>query len=142
MKIEHCERCGEDWCYRGKGRAIRCGKCKSPYWDRERVNEATTQKSGSGRHGEVDGGDVRGQEFRGDRGNRVADIGNRDRSNDDERRTEDGNRLAGKEVGGDAEAVNLCRSCEDPLVSSGGKLYCANQACGDRGIEQKVRRGR
>lgn len=38
------------------------------------------------------------------------------------------------------EAMSLCRSCEEPLVASGGKLYCANQACSDRGIEQKVRR--
>lgn len=35
MRIEHCKRCDGDWCYRGVGRALRCGKCKSPYWDRE-----------------------------------------------------------------------------------------------------------
>ena len=35
MKIVHCLRCNRDWCYRGLGRALRCGKCKSPYWDRE-----------------------------------------------------------------------------------------------------------
>ncbi len=40
----------------------------------------------------------------------------------------------------EAAQVHLCRSCEEPLVASGGKLYCANQACSDRGIEQKVRR--
>ncbi len=110
-------------------------------WILGRVEDAaTTQKSGSGRHGEVDGSDVRGQEFRGGRGNRVADVGHRARPNGDERGTGDGNGLAGKEAGGDAEAVNPCRSCEEPLVASGGKLYCANQACSDRGIEQKVRR--
>ena len=37
MEIKHCLRCGEQWCYRGVGRPIRCGKCKSPYWDREKV---------------------------------------------------------------------------------------------------------
>lgn len=35
MEIKHCKRCGEEWCYRGGGEPIRCGKCKSPYWDRE-----------------------------------------------------------------------------------------------------------
>ena len=37
MEIKHCNVCGADWCYRGSGRALRCGKCKSPYWDKERV---------------------------------------------------------------------------------------------------------
>ena len=37
MEIKHCERCGGDWCYRGTGRPLRCGKCKSPYWDRPRT---------------------------------------------------------------------------------------------------------
>lgn len=39
MEIKHCERCGEDWCFRGSGRPIRCGRCKSPYWDRPRDGE-------------------------------------------------------------------------------------------------------
>ncbi len=38
------------------------------------------------------------------------------------------------------EAMSLCRSCEEPLVASGGKWYCANASCGDCGVEQKVRR--
>ena len=38
MDINHCLRCGRDWCYRGEGRALRCGKCKSPYWDRPMGN--------------------------------------------------------------------------------------------------------
>ncbi len=32
----HCKRCGHDWTPRKEGRPIRCGKCKSPYWDQER----------------------------------------------------------------------------------------------------------
>ena len=36
MEIRHCKRCGGDWCYHGVGRPLRCGKCKSPYWDRPR----------------------------------------------------------------------------------------------------------
>jgi hypothetical protein len=40
----------------------------------------------------------------------------------------------------DMPPVNLCRSCEEPLVASGGKLYCANQACGMCGQEQKIRK--
>lgn len=38
VDIKHCVRCDEDWCFYGTGRPIRCGKCKSPYWDRERSN--------------------------------------------------------------------------------------------------------
>ena len=38
MEIKTCKRCGEPWCFHGTGRPIRCGKCKSPYWDRERIN--------------------------------------------------------------------------------------------------------
>lgn len=33
MQIKHCLRCDEDWCYRGTGAPLRCGKCKSPYWN-------------------------------------------------------------------------------------------------------------
>lgn len=40
MEIKHCERCGEDWCFRGSGRPVRCGRCKSPYWDRSRDGES------------------------------------------------------------------------------------------------------
>lgn len=36
MKIEHCLRCEGSWCFRGMGRALRCGVCGSPYWDQER----------------------------------------------------------------------------------------------------------
>ena len=36
MEIKHCAACGQDWCFRGTGRPLRCGKCKSPYWDRGR----------------------------------------------------------------------------------------------------------
>ena len=36
MEIKVCVRCGKEWCYRGIGRPVRCGKCKSPYWDKER----------------------------------------------------------------------------------------------------------
>ena len=52
MEIKNCKRCGEPWCFHGTGRPIRCGKCKSPYWDRERVNE-TGDDQGSGGAGSV-----------------------------------------------------------------------------------------
>jgi DNA-directed RNA polymerase subunit RPC12/RpoP len=38
MTIYSCKRCGRDWCFRGTGKPLRCGECKSPYWDKERVN--------------------------------------------------------------------------------------------------------
>ena len=38
VQINRCLRCERDWAYRGEGRALRCGKCGSPYWDRERLN--------------------------------------------------------------------------------------------------------
>ncbi len=37
MEIKNCKRCGKSWCYRGSGRPLRCGKCKSPYWDKEKA---------------------------------------------------------------------------------------------------------
>ena len=46
MEIKTCKRCGEPWCFHGTGRPIRCGKCKSPYWDRERVNASRDEGSG------------------------------------------------------------------------------------------------
>ncbi len=44
MGINHCERCGGDWCYRGTGRPIRCGKYKSPYLDRPRKEAEGSKK--------------------------------------------------------------------------------------------------
>ena len=38
MEIKHCKRCNRDWCFRGTGRPLRCGKCKTPYWDLEAVD--------------------------------------------------------------------------------------------------------
>ncbi len=41
MQINTCLRCNRSWCYRGTGRACRCGVCKSPYWDRPHTFSAT-----------------------------------------------------------------------------------------------------
>lgn len=38
VQINSCLRCMRDWAYRGEGRALRCGQCGSPYWDKERVH--------------------------------------------------------------------------------------------------------
>lgn len=38
VQINRCKRCNRDWCFRGAGHALRCGKCGSPYWDREARN--------------------------------------------------------------------------------------------------------
>lgn len=38
MEILHCQRCDKDWCFRG-GPVVRCGNCKSPYWDRKPKNQ-------------------------------------------------------------------------------------------------------
>lgn len=35
LKVK-CKRCAHEWTPR-KGEVRRCAKCKSPYWDRERV---------------------------------------------------------------------------------------------------------
>lgn len=45
MEIKWCKRCGKDWCFRGEGRPLRCGKCKSPYWDQEKINEGNGENS-------------------------------------------------------------------------------------------------
>ena len=31
-----CLRCGHEWHPKSNRRPVRCAKCKSPYWDRER----------------------------------------------------------------------------------------------------------
>lgn len=49
MELKTCKRCGEMWCFHGTGKPIRCGKCKSPYWDRERRDAEGDE--GSGRQG-------------------------------------------------------------------------------------------
>jgi len=56
VEIKHCKRCGCDWCFRGTGRPLRCGKCKTPYWDVEvgdgRVGERGAKRNVSrGRKG-------------------------------------------------------------------------------------------
>lgn len=38
VQINQCLRCENPWTYYGTGRALRCGKCGSPYWDREKVD--------------------------------------------------------------------------------------------------------
>jgi hypothetical protein len=50
-QIKHCKMCGQPWCCRGSGRPIRCGKCKSPYWERGRVNGAKPSVVRSGKGG-------------------------------------------------------------------------------------------
>ena len=52
VQINGCRRCGSQWCYRGEGRALRCGKCGSPYWDKERLNVGD-----AGVDGEAEAGD-------------------------------------------------------------------------------------
>lgn len=51
MKVEFCQRCKRNWCFRGEGKPRRCGKCKSPYWDRPREKEllAAAVKAKAGR---------------------------------------------------------------------------------------------
>lgn len=39
VEVKHCKQCDRDWNYRGGPEPIRCGKCKSPYWDRDRRTE-------------------------------------------------------------------------------------------------------
>ena len=56
MEILECKRCGEVWCYHGTGRALRCGKCKSPYWDRERISGEKPRGGSGGRNQNDDGG--------------------------------------------------------------------------------------
>lgn len=36
MPILVCTRCGHTWTARSKELPLRCAKCKSPYWNRER----------------------------------------------------------------------------------------------------------
>jgi len=39
LRIFMCERCGKEWESKSK-KPLRCGKCKSPYWDIPRKDKA------------------------------------------------------------------------------------------------------
>lgn len=56
MEIKHCVRCEKDWTYRGTGRPIRCGQCRSPYWDRERTHGTVQAKAVRVRQGRLPDG--------------------------------------------------------------------------------------
>jgi predicted Zn-ribbon and HTH transcriptional regulator len=36
-RVYGCKRCGWKFVTRRAGKPVRCGRCKSPYWDRERM---------------------------------------------------------------------------------------------------------
>lgn len=38
-----CGVCGHKWKPRKPGRPVRCGSCKSPYWDRGSIHDAVPQ---------------------------------------------------------------------------------------------------
>lgn len=40
-----CERCGHEWQPRNEEEPRVCPKCKSPYWDRERVRNLKKKKT-------------------------------------------------------------------------------------------------
>lgn len=54
MKILECCRCGQEWASRSES-PYRCGKCKSPYWDRPRNNANVEDRSGKTGSSEVRG---------------------------------------------------------------------------------------
>ena len=54
MKILKCCRCGQEWASRSES-PYRCGKCKSPYWDRPRENANVEDRSGKAGSSEVRG---------------------------------------------------------------------------------------
>lgn len=41
-----CQRCGHKWIPRHENRPKICPKCKSPYWDRERVRPTAEKPEG------------------------------------------------------------------------------------------------
>jgi len=42
LYIHHCKRCDSDWSSKSEN-PKRCGRCKSPYWDRERKVRPLTE---------------------------------------------------------------------------------------------------
>ena len=142
MKIEHCERCNEDWCYRGNGRAIRCGKCKSPYWDRPYSDRSVGRIPVGGEHG----GSATVSEVR-ERVGKDADgevvVPGVSKAVGIAQGLEPlvVSAKAGASAGSSpAPRVSLCRSCESPLTEVKGKLVCMDDSCGLCGQEQKGKR--
>ena len=131
MRFEHCKRCGGDWCYRGVGRALRCGICKSPYWDREKRNDVPSVSrskngsipvSGPGNGSAIGGGKIgRAEPIQLPERVRVAQA------------VESGSDAG---FGGDAEAVKVCKSCGERLIPSRGFWVCTDDFCGRKDQQQ------
>lgn len=155
VQINRCKRCNRDWCFRGAGHALRCGKCGSPYWDREARNVGN---AGVDRKAEKGVGGGRGTE-----GSTLSDVREAEKP---EKRLPAmhsmRNQLAGGRPSGprpeklsDAEvdsatersgsAVDsehevekpFCRSCEGFLTQLRGKWVCMDPSCGKYGMEVK-----
>jgi len=47
VKGYKCERCSHEWIPRKSEYPITCPKCKSPYWDKPRVNKIKEKKNTS-----------------------------------------------------------------------------------------------
>lgn len=136
MEIKTCKRCGEPWCFHGTGRPIRCGKCKTPYWDREAKVAAEGVKENAGVEN-------RRSEVGSDKLRRVG--GNSTLVKRSAKRTVPFR--TGKEVNPveqgvepvfiqDAPTVKTCRGCEGDLRQMKGKWVCCKIGCGLEGQEQ------
>src|SRR5665213_3251433 len=120
MEIKRCLRCGEDWCYRGSGRPVRCGKCKSPYWDKgKNAGDIHKQLRSAGiavSSRNEDGRELPVRSGPGQPTSRVAE------------NPEWGN--AGNNLS------RTCKSCEGSLVATKGLWVCLDVSCGRYGQVQ------
>lgn len=156
MKIEHCLRCDGYWCFRGTGRALRCGVCGSPYWDQERKKGAE-KIAGAGIDANSKIGEVPSVETERNGVKSPAEAKEpRPAPKPDMASLRaicavDVTRPA-TEFGGYAAAIDehlaedssgpACANpdCGAPMRESKGKWACVDEACGMCGVEQKLKR--
>ena len=157
VEIKHCKRCGEDWCYRGIGRPLRCGKCKTPYWDLDRGGSSVVEPRSSKPTVAGSSPVRRSKNFAGARESAPAmtqgSRGSVGRIESSSTATTGSSgpvvenhcgghmvniqrRLEG-EGSSPSGSTKVCRSCESDLVCQRGKWVCLDQSCGMYGQEQK-----
>jgi hypothetical protein len=101
------------------GTPVQCPRCRSPYWDRERLNGEGRDNKGSGREGAVVRSARRDADRRVEARRDVPDNGNKA-----QRVSSAPQHGPDESAGGDEEAVKLCKSCECALGQKNGFWYC------------------
>src|SRR5580693_1396137 len=129
VKVWQCKRCNSEWAGRGEGKPVRCARCGSPYWDRERVAKKSDDVTKGGGDGVLEGGLPGGDTSREYRRS-TSGVGRRR-----------GGGVAGEDAKGVRSAVDAVEDA-DPLGMADGLIYKEGRnAPGHDSVEQGRIRG-